>query len=111
MQHGVLEEALAEAASARLRQHRNAEFGRCSAPVLRLAVVLPARRAMCEVGKGDQLELTVEDAEDLVVREVDRPDVALDLCIRRGVAEAQVARAFVERGEVGSDPAAVARPE
>src|SRR5678810_741203 len=61
--------------------------------------------------EGDQLETAVEDAEHLVLLEVDHVDVAVDLGIVRGVPEAQVTGALVERAEVRRDAVAMARAE
>ena len=68
-----------------------------------------ARWARC--ARRDQLEAAVEDAEDLVLVEVDRVDVAADLGVGGGVAEAKVARALVEGDQVRGDAVAVARAE
>ena len=105
VQHGVLEQASAEAAPPRLRQDRNAEFRRRGPAARRIAV------AMRQMGEGDQLEAAIEDAEHLVVLEIERVDVAADLGVAGGVAEAEVARALVEADQVSGDPLAVARAE
>src|ERR1019366_10081050 len=68
-------------------------------------------RAVGEVRHGDQFEAAIEDAEYLVVLEVERVDVVGDVGVVRGVAEAQIAGAFVERPQVREDALAVARPE
>ena len=57
------------------------------------------------------VEAPVEDAEHLVVLEVEGVDVAGDLGVGGVMAEAQVAGALVERHQVGEDALAVARPE
>ena len=67
--------------------------------------------AVRQVGEGDQLEAAIEDAEHLVVLEVERVDVAADLGVAGGVAEAEVARALVEAHQVSGDPLAVSRAE
>jgi hypothetical protein len=52
------------------------------------------------VGEGEQLQAPVEDAEDLVALEVDVLDIALDLLVGRGVAEAKIAVTCVEGEQV-----------
>jgi hypothetical protein len=62
------------------------------------------------VRHGDQFELAVVDAEDVVAVEIQAVDVAADLLVGRGVAEAQVAVVRVQRQQVRRDPATVAGP-
>ena len=63
------------------------------------------------MGERDQAEAAVEDAEHLVVDEIERFHVTGDVGVRRQIAEPQIARALVERHEVGEDARPVARPE
>ena len=63
-----------------------------------------------------QIETTVQAAEDkkaehLVVLEVERVDVAIDVGVTGGIAEAEIARTLVEGQQVGGDPVAMAWAE
>lgn len=51
----------------------------------------------------DQLKAPVEDAEHFILVEVERVDVAGDLRVGGGVAEAKVAIRLAEAGQVGHD--------
>jgi hypothetical protein len=82
VQHGVLEQASPKAAPPSFRQDRNAEFRRCGPPAQRIAV------AMRQMGERDQFEAAIENAEYLVEFEIEGVDIAANLGVAGGVAEA-----------------------
>src|SRR5258706_161834 len=53
-------------------------------------------RGKGQVRHGDQLEPAVVDAEDVIALEVELHGIAADLLVAGGIAEAQVAVAFIE---------------
>jgi len=60
-------------------------------------VLAPRRIEVGQVRDGDQLQLGIEDAEQLVTREIQPGQVALDMLVLRRIAEAQVAVALGQR--------------
>ena len=91
MQHGVLEQPATEAARARLMQDGYAELGHERS--------LPRRRryGVGQVGHRDEIESPIEDAEHLILLEVEQVHVLGDLCIGGWVAKPKVAITFIQR--------------
>ncbi|MCY1527968.1 hypothetical protein D9M68_630550 [compost metagenome] len=100
--HGALEQARAIAAATGVRRHGHAEFGA-------VAVLVAGR--VGHVRHRDQVEAAVVDAEQFITVEVQAFDIAQDLFVGRGIAEAQVAVVWRQVQQVARDAFAFARAD